>query len=227
MPEGSTTRLQRRLGHTFSDPTLLALALTHRSAGKAHNERLEFLGDAILGGLVAAILYERYPGASEGDLSRMRSALVNRRVLAELARELELGGSLLLGAGERKSGGRERDSILCDAMEAVIGAVYLDGGFAICKQLVTRLFADRIKVDASRDPKTELQELMQARGLQLPVYDVLDIKGEEHDQEFFVSCTVAALKAPLRASGSSRRDAERRAAALALGELKKVGGIRE
>jgi len=219
MPEHSTVRLQKQLGYTFLTPSLLARALTHRSAAKAHNERLEFLGDAVLGGVIAAVLYETYSDATEGDLSRMRSALVNRQMLADLARELGLGDMLLLGAGERKSGGRQRDSILCDAMEAVIGAVYLDGGFEACKDLVNRLFAGKIQSGASRDPKTELQELMQERGLKLPKYSVLDIGGAEHDQVFLVSCEVASLDVPTQASGSSRRVAERRAAALALSIL--------
>ena len=219
MSDSKLNRLQQQLRYTFSTPALLHRALTHRSAAREHNERLEFLGYAMLGCVIAALLHEHHTSATEGDLSRMRSALVNGQMLASIARELALGELLQLGAGERKSGGSERDSILSDAMEAIIGAVYLDGGFAACERLVRHLFEGRLKEASSRDPKTELQELMQARGLPLPVYRVLEISGEEHSQMFRVACTVSELDSATEGSGRSRRVAERNAAIGALAAL--------
>jgi len=221
MSESKLKQLQQQLGYTFSSPELLQRALTHRSAAREHNERLEFLGDALLGSVIAALLHEHHANATEGDLSRMRSALVNGQMLASIARELALGDLLQLGAGERKSGGRERDSILSDAVEAIIGAVYLDGGFPACEQLVHHLFEGRLQEASPRDPKTELQELMQARGLPLPVYRVLEISGEEHSQVFRVACTVSELDSATEGSGRSRRVAERNAAIGALAALGK------
>lgn len=199
---------------------MLTLALTHRSAEKNHNQRLEFLGDAILGFIVAEALYQLYPDAPEGDLSQLRAALVNRETLAGLARELRLGDLLVLGQGERKSGGHQRDSILCDALEALLGAIYLDGGAEACRECTLRLLHDRMQHNpaegASKDAKTRLQELMQAGGHALPDYQVVAIRGEEHDQEFEVSCTIALLAQSSRGVGRTRRLAEQQAASQAL-----------
>lgn len=218
--------LQTRLGYHFTDGDLLTLALTHRSAEKTHNQRLEFLGDAVLGFVVADALYHLYPDAPEGDLSQLRAALVNRETLSGLARELTLGSLLVLGQGERKSGGHQRDSILCDAMEALLGAVYLDGGADACRECILRLLNDRMQQDpaggASKDPKTRLQELMQAGGHALPDYQVVAVRGEEHDQEFEVSCRIVLLDQSSSGVGRTRRLAEQQAASQALLMLQSV-----
>lgn len=212
--------LQARLGHDFTNRDLLILALTHRSAEKNHNQRLEFLGDAVLGFVVAEALYQLYPDAPEGDLSQLRAALVNRETLSELARGLALGDLLVLGQGERKSGGQRRDSILCDAMEALLGAVYLDGGADACRRCILSLMQDRMQHDpadgATKDPKTRLQELLQAGSLALPDYQVVAVRGEEHEQEFEVSCSVALLDQKTKGTGRTRRLAEQQAARQAL-----------
>lgn len=212
--------LQARLGYCFSDIDLLTLALTHRSAEKYHNQRLEFLGDAALGFIVAEALYHLYPNSPEGDLSQLRATLVNRDTLSELARDLALGERLVLGQGERKSGGDRRDSILCDAMEAVFGAVYLDGGADACRGCILRLLENRMQHNpadgASKDPKTLLQEMLQSKALALPDYQVVAVRGEEHDQEFEVSCSIALLDHKTSGSGRSRRLAEQQAARQAL-----------
>lgn len=210
--------LEGRLGHSFSDPRLLRLALTHRSAGALHNERLEFLGDAVLGLCTADMLYRQQPDETEGALSRQRAGLVNRDILSKLATQLGIGEYLVLGAGERKSGGRRRPSILCDAMEAVLGAIYLDAGLDACQQCVERLFSS-VAAEHDKDAKTRLQEIMQARGLPLPVYDTVDITGEEHEQVFVVSCQVGLLSGKIEASGATRRAAEQNAAARVLQQL--------
>lgn len=210
--------LEHRLGHTFSDRELLRLALTHRSAGSSHNERLEFLGDAVLGLCTADMLYRLHPEDSEGNLSRKRAVLVNRDMLARLATRMSLGDLLILGAGERKSGGRQRPSTLCDAMEAVLGAVYLDGGLGACQRCVERLFAS-VATEHDKDAKTRLQEIMQGKGLPLPVYDTVDVTGEEHEQMFVVTCRVNLLATPVSGCGPSRRAAEQNAAAGVLGLL--------
>ena len=216
--------LLRKLDYCFRDLGLLLAALTHRSAGGANNERLEFLGDAVLGLVIAEALYSRYPDASEGELSRLRAALVRKQTLAELARDLELGEYLRLGSGELKSGGFRRDSILADALEAIFGAVYLDGGFEVCRDLIRMLYADRLESlpdDAGmlKDPKTRLQEQLQGRGLDLPTYNILTVYGEAHAQTFEVECCVAALDLCVRGRGSSRRRAEQQAAQAMLGQL--------
>lgn len=216
-PDGLTA-LESRLGHTFTDPGLLRLALTHRSAAAFHNERLEFLGDAVLGLCTADMLYRRHPQETEGALSRLRAGLVNRDTLSGLAIQLGIGEHLVLGAGERKSGGRRRPSILCDAMEAVLGAVYLDAGLNACQRCVERLFSS-VEAEHGKDAKTRLQELMQARGLPLPVYDTIDITGEEHEQLFVVTCQVSLLPGRIEASGATRRAAEQNAAAHVLQQL--------
>jgi ribonuclease-3 len=171
-------KLQQLLNHKFSDPDLARLALTHRSANKLNNERLEFLGDSLLGYIVAEILFEVFPQASEGELSRLRAMLVNKTTLAEIAREINLKNFIQLGSGEKKSGGDNRDSILADAVEALIAAIYLDGGINSCRSLIKDWIADRIAtesvVEQQKDAKTKLQEMMQAQGLSLPVYSVLE-----------------------------------------------------
>lgn len=208
--------LQQRLRYRFTNPGLALQAITHRSADRLHNERLEFLGDSVLGHIVARELYSRYPQAAEGDLSRMRASLVNRETLAELARELELGTLLRLGAGERKSGGKRRASILADALEALLAAVLLDSDLESTRELVLRLYGDRLRQleagQRGKDSKTALQEMLQARSLPLPEYTVLDISGEAHDQTFTVTCKVAMLESAVEGSGKSKRLAEQDAA---------------
>ncbi|HHI75599.1 MAG TPA: ribonuclease III [Gammaproteobacteria bacterium] len=210
------SRLQRRLGYRFSDSGLLLRALTHRSAGADNNERLEFLGDAILGCETADWLYHHVERGDEGQLSRMRAHLVKRETLAEIARELELGQILRLGPGELRSGGQNRDSILADAVEAIIAAVYLDGGMEAARALVRRLLGSRLEqaeqVLQEKDPKTRLQEFLQARRLPLPRYEVERIEGDPHRQRFTVRCSVEGLDAVAQGQGGSRRKAEQAAA---------------
>ena len=214
-------RLHATLGYNFRRPEWLEEALTHRSASANNNERLEFLGDALLNLVVAEVLYHRHPKASEGELSRLRASLVKGETLAKLARELKLGENLRLGPGELKSGGARRESILSDALEAIIGAVYLDGGLAACRDLILTLYRENLEGLASaselKDPKTRLQEYLQAYQQPLPVYNVLEIRGEPHAQSFTVECAVAELRAV--ATGSSRRKAEQEAARLLLEQI--------
>ncbi|HKR77488.1 MAG TPA: ribonuclease III [Rhodanobacter sp.] len=210
------------LNYRFRDPGLAALALTHRSAGKPNNERLEFLGDALLGTFVAEMLYEAHPKASEGELSRLRAQLVNGQALAAVARELELGDALKLGPGELKSGGFRRDSILADAFEASLAAVFLDGGLDACRQVVRELFEERIAAlrRSSKDAKTRLQEWLQGHGHVLPQYELVDSHGEDHAKIFDVRCTVIEPQLfSAEASGSSRRQAEQDAAETVLAHL--------
>jgi len=218
-----TERLQDALDYRFSDISLLRLALTHRSKGSANNERLEFLGDAILGFVAADLLYTRFDAAPEGQLSRFRASLVKKETLAELAREFSLGDYLLLGSGELKSGGFQRDSILADAMEAIIGAIYLDGGLDHARRLIEGCLAPRLAGLSAeselKDPKTRLQEFLQARHAPLPVYVVRKTSGNEHNQCFEVSCEVQGLAEPVCGKGSSRRKAEQAAAEQALLQL--------
>lgn len=208
--------LAGRLGISFARPALLQQALTHRSHSGVNNERLEFLGDSVLNCAVATLLYQRFPQLPEGDLSRLRSHLVREASLTELANTLDLGACLLLGDGEMKSGGQRRPSVLADAMEAIIGAVYLDAGFAVAEQLVTRLYATRLDgLDPGtlgKDPKTLLQEHLQARQLALPKYTVLATEGEAHCQTFRVECSIPSLKLSTQGEGGSRRAAEQQAA---------------
>jgi len=215
----TTEPLCRALGYRFNNPRHLEEALTHRSvAGRQHNERLEFLGDAILNFVIAAELFERYPQASEGELSRLRANLVKGDTLAELARSIALGDYLRLGSGELKSGGFRRSSILADALEAMFGAIYRDSDLETCRQLILRLYREPLgqlpSGNALKDPKTRLQEYLQARQRALPVYNVLEISGEAHAQRFTVECAVDALRTV--AVGSSRRKAEQEAAQRAL-----------
>lgn len=220
----STRLLEESLGHEFSDRALLQQALTHRSAGSHNNERLEFLGDAILGAVIAEDLYCRYPQAREGELSRLRSRLVRRESLTGIAHALDIGQYLSLGGGERRSGGHHRDSILSDAVEAVLGAVYLDSGFEACKACVLTLFDDRLAslsgIEFLKDAKTRLQEYLQSRQLALPEYAVIDESGKAHARSFKVTCTVAGVDlVPTQGQGSSRRHAEQQAAKRMLAQL--------
>ncbi len=209
-------RLLKNLGYSFKDPRLLKCALTHRSAGSRNNERLEFLGDAILGYAIAAELYNRFPKASEGILSRLRSSLVKGETLAELARGLQLGDHLLLGSGELKSGGFRRDSILAGALESVMGAIYLDGGYEACCRWIIKLYENRldsISPDVNlKDPKTRLQEYLQSKKMGLPQYTIVSIDGQAHDHLFHVECSVNELDLNVKGSGFSRRKAEQNAA---------------
>ncbi len=197
---------------------MLRQALTHRSAGRDNNERLEFLGDALLNMLVAELVYESHPHATEGDMTRLRAALVNGTALAGMAREMEIGDRLKLGQGELKSGGFRRDSILADTFEALIAAIYLDAGWARVREIVRDLFAQRVAAGARtpKDAKTRLQELLQGEGLPLPDYDLVETSGEDHARIFRVACRIEALSIGTQASGSSRRAAEQIAAEQAL-----------
>ncbi len=208
--------LERALGYRFSDAALLDRALTHRSAGGRHNERLEYLGDAALGFIVAEALYRSVPDADEGDLSRLRASLVNRPTLAAMARELGLPERLRLGSGELKSGGYRRDSILADALEAVFGAVYLDGGFEAARRSIHAAYGTRLErlpgPESLKDAKTRLQEALQAAGRPLPSYEVQAVEGEAHRRRFTVACHVEGEEGTVTGSGRSRRAAEQAAA---------------
>lgn len=211
--------------HHFRNPSLADLALTHRSAGKPNNERMEFLGDALLGVTVAELLFDAHPNASEGELSRLRSQLVNGQALAAIARDLDLGDKLKLGPGELKSGGFRRDSILADAFEALVAAVYLDDGYDACRQVVNRLFMPRIAElkRSSKDAKTRLQEWLQGKGLPLPTYELIDSYGEDHAKTFDVSCSIDEPQS-IRIEGraGSRRAAEQEAAEAVLRRLQDI-----
>ncbi|HSN21086.1 MAG TPA: ribonuclease III [Usitatibacter sp.] len=225
-PIEGLAELERRLGHRFAAPELARQALTHRSFGTPHNERLEFLGDSLLNCAVATLLYERFPALPEGDLSRLRAALVNQSSLSAIAQGLGLGERLRLGEGELKSGGFRRPSILADALEALLGAVYLDAGFDALRATVQALLADRLeraeKSPVDKDPKTELQEHLQGRRLQLPRYAVTKTEGEAHDQTFTVECRVDDLALVATGTGPSRRAAEQAAAAGVLAKLERT-----
>ncbi|PBJ81999.1 ribonuclease III [Lysobacteraceae bacterium NML93-0399] len=213
----------RFAGYVFRQPELLTQALTHRSAGAPHNERLEFLGDAILGALIAEALFARWPNADEGTLTRARAELVRESSLAAVARELELGARLVLGAGELKSGGHRRDSILSDALEAVIAAVYLDAGLDACRDVVLPLFEKTFVALAggrvAKDAKTRLQEWLQGRQKPLPVYELLSESGEEHAKTFHVRCTLVEAGIAAEGQGSSRRAAEQQAAEAVIAQI--------
>ncbi|MGB5259458.1 MAG: ribonuclease III [Gammaproteobacteria bacterium] len=217
-----TTRLEKELGYTFSDPELLHKALTHRSLGNSNNERLEFLGDALLGCVIADELFHNFPHVREGRLSRLRSSLVRRETLAEIGKRLAIGDFLRLGQGERKSGGHRRESILSDALEAIFGAIYLDSDFATCRQCILQLYADKLASLSDtvvlKDAKTRLQEYLQARHLELPDYTVKDVSGKAHARYFEVICTVAGHE-PCNGEGASRRHAEQEAASKMLRQL--------
>lgn len=208
--------LIRSLEYEFRQPELLEAAVTHRSAGSHNNERLEFLGDAALGFVVAEWLFDKFPDASEGQLSRLRASLVKRGTLADVARDLDIGDYLRLGSGELKSGGFRRDSILADALEAILGAILLDRGHEACRACIHRLFEKKINglshVDELKDPKTLLQEMLQSRRFDLPVYDVVSVSGKAHQQHFVVECQVADLELSVTGEGGTRRGAEQAAA---------------
>jgi ribonuclease-3 len=210
------TKLSKKIGYTFNDPNLLIQALTHRSAKGEHNERLEFLGDSILGFVIAEALFEQFPKHDEGDLTRMRSSLVKGVTLAELGRDFNLGEHLILGPGELKSGGHRRESILEDAIEAIMGAVYLDSDITRCKALILSWFSQRLNDikpgNEQKDPKTRLQEYLQGRKIALPVYDVIDTSGQSHNQQFVVRCLTEVIENEVIAKGTSRRKAEQAAA---------------
>jgi len=218
----AATWLKDSLDYEFSDAQLLELALTHRSAPGENNERLEFLGDAVLDFVISEVVFRTHPDAPEGDLSRLRASLVNDATLAEIAAKLGLGEHLHLGGGERKSGGHRRDSILADALEAIFAAVYLDAGFDAACQVVERTYGQRLHVfpDVAelRDPKTRLQEWMQARQMGLPDYDLLKVTGKPHRQTFEVSCSV--INTVTNGHGTTRRNAEQSAAEDMLVQLK-------
>ena len=213
----------RIAGHVFRDPALLAQALTHRSAGAPHNERLEFLGDALVGLIVAEALYLRWPKADEGAMTRARAELVRESSLARIARDMDLGARITLGPGEMKSGGHRRDSILSDALEAVVGAIYLDAGFEACCRAVLPWFEPQVAALPSggigKDPKTRLQEWLQGRQRPLPGYELVSESGEEHARIFHVRCSLTEPALEAEGSGSSRRAAEQDAATAVLNQL--------
>ena len=213
MPDG---HIEEKIGYRFRDRTLLQQALTHRSYGQPHNERLEFLGDSVLNCVIARLLYDRFPDIPEGDLSRIRANLVNQQSLFETATTLALGEHVLLGQGELKSGGARRPSILADALEAIFGAIFDEAGFDAAADVITTLFEPVFSTldpaAVAKDPKTRLQEFLQGRRLPLPTYSVVDVEGEAHDQLFKVECVVAELNVHTYGEGPSRRAAEQDAA---------------
>lgn len=215
MKEQELKRLEKRIGYQFSDFSLLKQALTHRSALGLHNERLEFLGDSILSFVISTDLYKRFPKVDEGDLSRMRATLVCGKMLSEVGREFVLSDCLILGPGELKSGGFRRDSIIADGVEAIIGAVFLDSDIDTANKLVLSWFNSRLDSIqpgiSQKDPKTRLQEHLQSRKQALPLYEVLDVKGEAHNQQFTMNCQIEGMKS-VQGKGTSRRKAEQVAA---------------
>lgn len=221
------TGLARLLGHDFKQPQLLTQALTHRSHGSPNNERLEFLGDSVLNLAIADQLYQRYPKLPEGDLSRLRASLVKESTLSEIALALQLGESLRLGEGELKSAGWRRPSVLADALEAIIGAVYIDSGYEAAQRLVNRLYAERLDTldpkAVGKDPKSLLQEYLQGQKIDVPEYAVLGTEGEAHCQTFHVECHIRKLDLRTQAEGTSRRAAEQVAAQLAYEQLIRQG----
>jgi ribonuclease-3 len=220
--------LRDRLGHAFHRPELFLQALTHRSYGATHNERLEFIGDAVLNCVVAAMLYERFPAIPEGDLSRVRANLVNRDILALLARRLDLGAEIRLGEGELRSGGDRRPSLLADTLEALFGAVFLDAGYDAARAVIERVYAVEFEgldpAALGKDPKTRLQEWLQARRLAVPDYAVTAVAGEAHAQTFTVECRIPSLGIVAAGSGPSRRAAEQLAAAEAYANVSANAG---
>lgn len=223
--------MQSRLGVGFHNPALLQLALSHRSSGANNNERLEFLGDAILGATIAEYLYRKFPDAAEGKLSRVRSRLVRAESLGRVAQSLDLGQFLILGPGELRAGGHNRESILGDTLEALIGAVYLDKGMAIAQQCICRWFADElasISLETSaKDAKTALQEWLQQHGYDLPDYQLVAAEGAAHQRIFTVSCQLPILPEPVQASARSRRGAEQQVARQLLDKLEEINDREE
>ena len=208
---------EKHLGYAFGDEGLLQQALTHRSASVNHNERLEFLGDAVLGAAVAHAVYQRRPEGPEGDLTRLRAMLVRRETLADIAREIELAPQINLGPGENRSGGSGRSSVLANAFEAVIGAVFLDGGYPAADTVIDRVYASRLSTlpdsETLKDPKTRLQERLQAEQISPPVYSLSFVTGPAHAQKFEVACRITSLELEAKGTGTSRRRAEQDAAA--------------
>lgn len=225
--EQDLSELMCRLNYNFKDITLLKTALSHRSRGKVNNERLEFLGDSLVNFVIAHELFKRFPSAQEGQLSRLRAYLVRGETLAEIAKEFDLSRYMKLGTGEFKSGGAYRVSILADAVEAIIGAVFLDSDLEICYKKVADWYQHRLDKlsleEVYKDPKSLLQELVQAKQLPLPEYTLIKITGKEHKQKFIVACKIALLDDPVIGEGTSRRKAEQAAASAALEELESVG----
>lgn len=220
----ATRWLKDTLDYEFSDEDLFQQALTHRSSPGQSNERLEFLGDAVLDTVISEVVFRAQPNSPEGDLSRLRSSLVKDTSLADLAAELGLGDVLILGSGERKSGGHRRESILADSLEALFGAVYLDAGFEVARGIIERAFGDRLAelpgLGDLRDPKTRLQEWLQARQMGLPDYQLVNVSGKAHQQTFEVRCIVSAAEESRPGVGTSRRHAEQQAAERMLKVLK-------
>jgi len=209
-------QLAKKLSLNFKQPELFRIALTHRSMGANNNERLEFLGDSILGFVIAQKLYNNFPKASEGVLSRLRASLVNEESLASVAREHKIGDYLILGSGELKSGGFRRESILSDAVEAIIGALYIDQGILVCEEWVLSIFANKLEnlnpESEQKDPKTRLQELMQSKGVELPKYELISMSGFAHAQTFKINCLTVLTENKSRGEGNSRKKSEQAAA---------------
>lgn len=220
-----STELGRKLGYQFKNEQLFKLALTHRSFGEENNERLEFLGDSIVNFVIGEALFLKFPKAQEGDLTRWRATLINRETLGDLGRKLDVGRYLILGPGELKSGGTNRQSILSCAMEAIIGALYLDGGFEEVRNCILTwyepLLSSLTKARDLKDPKTVLQEYLQSYQMPLPIYIVEEVKGDPHDQLFIVSCSIEGVSEKAMGQGTSRRRAEQDAAEAMLGIIKK------
>jgi len=216
-------QLENNLGYTFDNKAYLDTALTHRSLGQENNERLEYLGDALLGFIIAEAIYKLYPQASEGELTRLRATLVKGETLAKLARKLDLGNYIKLGGSELKSGGWRRSSILANTLEALIGAIYLDAGIDFCRNTVLIMYGDILKNSTLetlvKDPKTRLQEYLQSKQMDLPEYSVIVERGEAHDRVFTVRCNIPAMTVSVQAEGKSKRNAEQSAAQLALDSL--------
>lgn len=227
MPDSqSRNSLLTKLKYSFKKPDLLEEALTHRSASAKNNERLEFLGDGILNFVIAHELFKLYPDVKEGDLSRLRASLVNKDTLAEIALELKLGDVIKLGSGELKSGGFRRPSILADAVESLLGAVYCDSDFETCRMLILHLYRNKLSPDTDlqtlKDPKTQLQELLQSHKLPLPVYRVQRITGKAHAQAFHIECQIPQLDLLVKGEGKSRRKGEQIAAEAAIVKVKEI-----
>ena len=223
--------LLKKLEYSFSNTALLNEALTHRSYAAKNNERLEFLGDGILNFVIADELFKLYPDVQEGDLSRLRASLVNRESLAEIANQLKLGDVIQLGSGELKSGGFRRPSILADTVESILGAVYNDGGFDCCRDLIVRLYASKLAsptdLQSLKDPKTQLQELLQSRRYGLPDYQVVNITGRAHAQIFHVKCFIEQMNIEVKGEGKSRRKAEQMAAEKAIEQVEAYYGSKQ
>lgn len=223
--------LLKKLEYSFNDIELLNEALTHRSYAAKNNERLEFLGDGILNFVIAHELFKQYPDVQEGDLSRLRANLVNKESLAVIAKQLELGDVIQLGSGELKSGGFRRPSILADTVESIFGAVYCDGGFEPCRELIVRLYANRLSsptdLQSLKDPKTQLQELLQSRRFALPDYQVTNVTGQAHAQIFHVRCNIKPMNIDVSGEGKSRRKAEQVAAEKAIAEVEANFGSKQ